>query len=82
EQVKSENDYFLGHYEAVDGVALASLPEEAKAEATAIVERETQGALAKMAIFPMFMFVAYVGLILFFKSKGGYKPKVLGEGAH
>ncbi|MDP5079593.1 MAG: MFS transporter, partial [Opitutales bacterium] len=26
EQVKSENDYFLGHYEAVDGVALASLP--------------------------------------------------------
>ncbi|MDP4693752.1 MAG: MFS transporter, partial [Opitutales bacterium] len=55
EQVKSENDYFLGHYEAVDGVALASLPEEAKAEATAIVERETQGALAKMAIFPMFM---------------------------
>lgn len=82
EQVKTENDYFLGHYVAVDTAALNALPEEVKADATTVVERETQGALAKMAIFPAFMCAAYIGLLVFFKSKGGYKPKVIGEAAH
>ena len=33
-----------------------------------------QGALANMTIFPLIMLVGYVLLILYFKSKGGYKP--------
>ncbi len=36
-----------------------------------------QGALANMALFPGIMFVGYVILILYFKSRGGYKPEVL-----
>jgi MFS family permease len=36
-----------------------------------------QKALANMAIFPAFMLVAYIGLFLYFKSKGGYKAEVL-----
>ena len=35
-----------------------------------------------MALFPAFMLVCYIGLILYFKSKGGYKPKLIGEAAH
>jgi hypothetical protein len=31
-------------------------------------------ALAKMALFPLFLFACYVFLILYFKSRGGYKP--------
>ena len=31
-------------------------------------------ALGQMAMFPAFMLVCYVALILYFKSKGGYKP--------
>lgn len=81
EQVTVESDYLLGKYTAFNADALVVLPEEVQAEASEIKERETQGALAKMAIFPAFMLVCYIGLIFYFKSKGGYKPKILG-GAH
>ncbi|MEY2428106.1 MAG: hypothetical protein QOJ40_991, partial [Verrucomicrobiota bacterium] len=30
-------------------------------------------ALGKMAMFPAFMLCGYIGLMLYFKSKGGYK---------
>ena len=78
DQITQENEYLLGHYTAVDEQALQELPAEVKAQATDIIEEETQGALAKMTIFPAFMLVCYIGLILYFKSKGGYKPKVIG----
>ncbi len=82
EQVTQESDYLLGKYTALDSGALAELPEEAQTQVNEISERKTQGALAKMCMFPAFMLVCYIGLILYFKSKGGYKPKVLGEAAH
>ena len=82
EDVTQENDYLLGHYSALDATAVSALPESVQAQTNEIVERETQGALAKMAIFPAFMLTCYIGLILYFKSKGGYKPKVLGADAH
>jgi hypothetical protein len=76
-EVTQESGYLLGQYTALDAVALAAQPELVQAQATVIRERETQGALAKMAIFPAFMLVCFIGLILYFKSKGGYRPKVL-----
>ncbi|HAV12338.1 MAG TPA: MFS transporter [Opitutae bacterium] len=82
EQTSAESDYLLGNYTVIDATALAALPEAAQAEVAAIQERETQGALGKMAMFPAFILVVYIGLILYFKSKGGYKPKVIGEAAH
>ncbi|WPJ96220.1 MFS transporter [Coraliomargarita algicola] len=81
ETVTQESDYLLGHYTALNQVALGAQPEAVQEQVVEIQERETQGALAKMAMFPAFMLVCYIGLILFFKSKGGYRPKVLG-GAH
>ena len=81
-QVTQENDYLLGHYTAVNGEALGLLPDEIQAAATEIIERETQGALARMAGFPAFMLLCYIGLILYFKGKGGYKPKVIGVDGH
>jgi MFS family permease len=81
-QVTQENDYLLGHYTAVNGEALNLLPEPLLGEATGIIERDTQGALAKMAAFPAFMLLCYIGLILYFKGKGGYKPKVIGVDGH
>jgi hypothetical protein len=32
-------------------------------------------------MFPAFMFICYLGLILYFRSKGGYKPVSL-DGSH
>ncbi len=82
EQVTEESDYLLGHYSALKPEAIAELPEAVQAEANVVIERETQGALAKMAMFPAFMLACYIGLILYFKSQGGYRPKVIGEGSH
>jgi MFS family permease len=82
QQVTVEKEYVLGNYHSLDADAVAALPEGQQATIAGIVERESQGALAKMAFFPAFLLVCYIGLILYFKSKGGYKPKVLGEGAH
>jgi hypothetical protein len=62
---------------------LSPLPEaeqqRVRAELGAVSERSTQRALGKMAIFPGIMVAAYVGLIIYFRAKGGYKPKVIGE---
>ncbi|MDG1242465.1 MAG: MFS transporter [Opitutae bacterium] len=79
EQVTAESDYLLGQYTALNAEALLLLDAEVQAEAAEISERETQGALAKMAIFPAFMLACYIGLIFYFKRQGGYKPKVIGE---
>lgn len=79
EQVTQENNYLLSKYTALNADAVAKLPEEVQLQATEIKERETQGALAKMCMFPAFMLVCYLALIAYFKGKGGYKPKVLGD---
>ena len=39
-----------------------------------------QKALADMAYSPLFMLICYLGLLFHFKSKGGYKPVMLGGG--
>jgi len=31
-------------------------------------------ALGKMALFPLFTLACYLGLIMYFRSRGGYKP--------
>ena len=33
--------------------------------------------MAYMALFPTFMLACYIGLFLYFKSKGGYDAQVL-----
>lgn len=42
-----------------------------------VTSRARKGALAKVAIFPGFMFVCYMVLIFYFRSKGGYRPQML-----
>jgi MFS family permease len=42
-------------------------------------DKSNQGALANMAMFPVIMLLAYIGLFFYFKSKGGYKAIELDE---
>jgi MFS family permease len=86
---KSKAIYELIQYPAIDMAALdevlAPLPEEQRAETSQqigeIKRRASQGALANMATFPAIMLIAYIGLFLYFRSKGGYKPVSL-DGSH
>lgn len=65
-------------YSVVDdtklAAATATLPKEKQAEIKAAADASAQKALLNMAVFPGFMLVAYLLLIVYFKSKGGYRP--------
>jgi MFS family permease len=56
------------------------------AEQKAVVDEELvkakQGTLAKVAVLPAIMFLCYVGLIFFYRSRGGYKAEVLTGHGH
>lgn len=84
--VKDKEIYEIIQYETIDDEKLkqevsSALPEENAEEAmTQIAEvRETskQRALADMIVFPAIMLAAYICLIFYFKSKGGYDAQVL-----
>jgi MFS family permease len=77
QQVKMEPSpkYLLGTYEAIDPVKSAAVT-DAKSQAD-LQTATTAGkfsALGKMALFPIFTLACYLALIVYFKSRGGYKP--------
>jgi hypothetical protein len=82
EQVQKESTYFLGKYTAVDEDKMQQLPAETAESAGELIKSAKQGALAKVTIFPAFMFVCYMILILYFKSKGGYSAVHLTAATH
>lgn len=47
-----------------------------------VTEGSTQGALARMCIFPIFMLLGYIALGLYFKSRGGYKVQTIEDAGH
>jgi len=74
QMVTSEKKYLLGDYRAIDPVKAAAVTDPAGKEALKSANTAGQfSALGKMAAFPTFMLVGYIILIVYFKSKGGYK---------
>lgn len=67
----------FGDYQAIDAGKLATAPEADKQAVTIVQEEGKKGALKTVAIFPIVMLICYVLLILYFRSKGGYKAVVL-----
>ena len=76
--VSSDKTGIFGKYKAVDPGKLASAPEADKVAVEAIQEGAKKDALKRVAILPIFMFLCYIGLIFYFRSKGGYKPVEIG----
>lgn len=81
-QVSSQNEYFLGQYSALDEAKLESVPTETAQQVTEIARDAKQGALARVIVFPAIMLATYVGLILWFRSRGGYRPVTLHQSTH
>ena len=73
EQVSSENSFFLGKYTAVDSEKVAILEPAKVEEVQQTVKAAKQNALAKISVFPAVMLACYIGLLLYFKSQGGYR---------
>jgi hypothetical protein len=85
----TESMGLFGTYSTVDAAAIdaeiAKVTDTAKAEevtaaVAGIAEDSPKHSLAKIAIFPTIMLLAFIGLFLYFRSKGGYKPVVIGDG--
>ena len=83
-KVSEERTYFLGKYNAIVADKVSTLSEADAAKVGSTAKAAKQGALAKITIFPALMLLCYLGLIFYFKSRGGYKPVELGGdgGAH
>ena len=77
EQVGVEKEGLFGMYHAIDHDLVEELPEEDQAAIVSIQNLGKKEALATVAIFPVIMFICYMILIMYFKSKGGYHAEEL-----
>jgi len=70
---------YLGlEYDAIDPQKADGLADEASRAALAAAAKSGQfDTLAKMALFPGFMLLAYVGLHFWFQARGGYRAEEL-----
>lgn len=65
-------------YRPLDKQKIAALPEAQRAEVEQVRNTNNQATLSKMAVLPAIMAVCYIGLILFYRTKGGYKAVEIG----
>jgi MFS family permease len=69
----------FGDYQALDQSKLSSASAEENATVTGIRDTAKKEALRDIVIFPIIMLISYILLILYFRSKGGYKAVVLNK---
>ncbi|RYZ96620.1 MAG: MFS transporter, partial [Sphingobacteriaceae bacterium] len=70
----------FGEYQPIDIKKLAKAPEAEKSTVITVQEDAKKGALKTVALFPIGMLICFVVLMLYFKSKGGYKVVSLDAG--
>src|SRR5690606_42060643 len=70
----------VGLYRPLDKARQDALPPAERALAEAVVGEHKQKTLMQFAYLPMVMAVAYVLLLLYYRSQGGYKAQTLGGG--
>ncbi len=75
--IKAPEPSIFGRYQAVDTDKVKALPEAGQAEVTSIQDASKRNVLVVTAIFPCLMLVCYLGLIAYFRSRGGYKPQMI-----
>ncbi|MBI5914126.1 MAG: MFS transporter [Bacteroidetes bacterium] len=77
--VTTEKTGIFGKYMAVDHDKVAAAPDTDKQPIQTIQAGAKKGALKTVALFPVFMLLCYLGLIFYFRSRGGYKPVLIGD---
>ena len=66
-----------GDYRAIDELKVKTLPAADQKQIEVIQDASKRNVLVVTAIFPCVMLVCYLGLVAYFNSKGGYKPKII-----
>ncbi len=68
----AQDNYFM-HYQTLDQEKLKALPADEQAQVNTLRGEVKQHTLGLVAALPIVMFICYVGLVLYFIGKGGYK---------
>jgi MFS family permease len=77
EQVLTQKEGMFGTADSLEQEKFDKLDVKPKEIVEQAVIESKQGTLAKIAVLPAIMFVCYVVLFLYFRSKGGYEAQVL-----
>jgi len=77
--VTMEKSSVFGSYRPLDQERVEALPMTDKDTIHQITAEAKKSALFTVAIFPTIMLICYIGLLLYFKSQGGYQPIHLDE---
>ena len=79
-QVKGESKPgIFGSAPTLDQEKIKALPTELSRELEVVQAASKRSVFTTIAILPSFMLVCYVGLLLWFRSRGGYKPVEIGD---
>lgn len=77
EYLATERASVFGKYRALDQTKLADAPESDKATIDAVRASAKKNALSTATVFPVIMLLSYLGLIMYFRSQGGYRREEL-----
>jgi MFS family permease len=77
EVVGQERLSVFGKYQPLDGEKIKAVPQQDQQQVTKIREGAKKDALTTVAVLPVIMLVCYLGMILYFRTQGGYKAEVL-----
>ncbi|SKB49800.1 Predicted arabinose efflux permease, MFS family [Parapedobacter luteus] len=67
----------FGEYKSLNQEKLSQADTETLDIIAGVENEAKKSALSTVSILPMFMFLFYLGLVLYFRAQGGYKPVVL-----
>lgn len=77
--ITEEKTSFFGDYKALDQTKLAKASAGEQLTVTTIRDAAKKEALRYIVVFPLVMLVSFILLILYFRSKGGYKAVLLSK---
>lgn len=72
-----ENSSLFGDYKSLDLEKYDTAPNEVKTTIVELQDESKKLSLRDITIFPVIMLISYLLLYFYFKSKGGYKAKIL-----
>ena len=77
--VTEQKTSLFGDYKALDQNKLVMASQEEQQTVTTIRETAKKEALQYIVIFPIVMMISFTGLLVYFRSRGGYKAVILNK---
>lgn len=77
EQVMEPRGGIFGDYQGLNAGSVAALPTAQQEQINGVVTASQKDALRSIALLPVLMMLVYIGLFVYFRSKGGYRAATI-----